>query len=343
MCLYRYAYVGIDAEPYQAARSEYRVLPESSGIINTRKQYISKHLSPYNPGMTSPDIENVDRPLIGIAWMLATMFWFVSLDSMAKYLMQSYPVVQVVWARFFFHVIVVLIAMGFNARLQIKSQSIVLQCARSFFMLTTTALFFFGLHFLPLATASTIMFVSPIFVTILSVFLLGEKVGVRRWAGVIAGFAGALVVVRPGFQGFDWSALFVLAAAFTHAFYQIFTRKARLYDSPITSLFYTGLIGALVMSGVAPFYWQSVAVSDYLLLILLGVTGGIGHLCLIRAFRSAPASVVAPFSYSSLVWATLFGYVLFSDLPDRWTLIGAGLIISSGLYILHRERVARER
>jgi len=292
--------------------------------------------------MTASEIDNTDRPLIGIAWMLVTMFWFVSLDSMAKYLMQSYPVAQVVWARFFFHVVFVMIAMGFSVRQQIKTQSIILQCARSFFMLTTTVLFFVGLHFLPLATASTIMFVSPIFVTILSVFLLGEKVGVRRWAGVIAGFTGAIVVVRPGFQGFDWSALFVLAAAFTHAFYQIFTRKARLYDSPITSLFYTGLVGAVLMTGVVPFYWQAVAVSDYLLLVSLGLAGGVGHLCLIRAFQSAPASVVAPFSYSSLIWATLYGYILFSDLPDQWTLIGASLIIGSGLYIFHRERVTRE-
>jgi len=292
--------------------------------------------------MTTSEIDNTDRPLIGIAWMLVTMFWFVSLDSMAKYLMQSYPVAQVVWARFFFHVVFVMIAMGFSVRQQIKTQSIILQCARSFFMLTTTVLFFVGLHFLPLATASTIMFVSPIFVTILSVFLLGEKVGVRRWAGVVAGFTGAIVVVRPGFQGFDWNALFVLAAAFTHAFYQIFTRKARLYDSPITSLFYTGLVGAVLMTGVAPFYWQTVAVSDYLLLVSLGLAGGVGHLCLIRAFQNAPASVVAPFSYSSLIWATLYGYILFSDLPDRWTLIGASLIIGSGLYIFHREQVTRE-
>jgi len=292
--------------------------------------------------MSSPDTENTDRPLIGIAWMLITMFWFVSLDAMAKYLMQSYPVAQVVWARFFFHVIFVLIAMGFNGGLQIRSQSIVLQCARSIFMLTTTVLFFIGVHLLPLATASTIMFVSPIFVTILSIFLLEEKVGVRRWAGVATGFVGAMVVVRPGFEGFDWSMLFVLTAALTHAFYQIFTRKARLYDSPITSLFYTGLVGALVMTAVVPYQWQSVEGSDYFLLASLGAAGGIGHLCLIRAFRSAPASVVAPFSYTSLIWATLFGYILFSDLPDRWTLIGACLIISSGLYILHRERVTRE-
>lgn len=274
--------------------------------------------------------------------MLVTMFWFVSLDAMAKYLMQSYPVAQVVWARFFFHVIVVLIAMGLNARLQIRSQSIVLQCSRSLFMLTTTVLFFVGVHLLPLATAATIMFVSPIFVTILSIFLLAEKVGVRRWAGVAAGFVGAVIVVRPGLQGFDWSMMFVLAAAFTHAFYQIYTRKVRLYDSPITSLFYTGLVGALVMTVVVPFHWQSVELSDYLLLVSLGVSGGVGHLCLIRAFRSAPASVVAPFSYTSLIWASLFGYVLFSDLPDRWTLIGACLIIGSGLYIFHRERVTRK-
>ena len=106
----------------------------------------------------------------------------------------------------------------------------------------------------------------------------------------------------------------------------------------MTSLFYTSILGAVVASGVAPFYWQTVAELDWLLFVFAGFAGAIGHLCLIRAFRHAPASVVAPFSYSSLIWATLFGFVLFGDLPDRWTLVGAAMIVGSGLYIYHRER-----
>jgi len=275
--------------------------------------------------------------------MLATMFWFVTLDSTAKYLMQSYPVAQVIWARFFFHVLFVVILMGPQVVRRIKSQSLVHQCLRSLFMFTTTVLFFFGISFLPLTTASTIMFMSPVILTVLSIPLLGEKVGPRRWMGIIIGFAGAVVVMRPGSGSLELSILIVLAAAFTHAMYQVFTRKLGTRDAPMTSLFYTGITGALVMSVVAPFVWQPVATFDWLLFVFAGIAGGIGHLCLIRAFRQAPASVVAPFSYSSLLWATAFGYVLFGDLPDAWTLSGAALIIGSGLYIFHREQTLKRQ
>jgi len=275
--------------------------------------------------------------------MLATMFWFVTLDSTAKFLMQSYPVTQVIWARFFFHLIFVAILMGRQLPTQIRSQWLSHQYLRSFFMFATTVLFFVGIHFLPLTTAATIMFLSPIIVTMLSIPLLGEKVGVRRWIGIAVGFAGALVVIRPGSESLQLSILVVLAAAFTNAMYQVFTRKLRAQDGPMTSLFYTAIIGAAVSSAVAPFYWQPVAAFDWLLFLFAGIAGCIGHLCLIRAFRSAPASVVAPFSYSSLLWATLFGFVLFGDLPDGWTLAGAALIIGSGLYIFHREHSLKRR
>ena len=289
--------------------------------------------------MSAPDspAEPADRPLLGIAWMLATMFWFVTLDSTAKYLMQSYPVVQVIWARFFFHLVFVAILMGRHLPRQVRSQWPGQQYLRSFFMFATTVLFFSGLHILPLATAATIMFLSPILVTMLSIPLLGEKVGMRRWIGIVIGFAGALVVMRPGTDSLQLGILVVLAAAFTHALYQVSTRKLRSRDGPITTLFYTALVGAAVTSTAVPFYWEPVALSAWPLFVFAGLAGCIGHLCLIRAFRCAPASVVAPFSYSSLLWATLFGFVLFGDLPDSWTLAGAALIIGSGLYIFHRE------
>jgi len=282
--------------------------------------------------------ESADRPLIGIAWMLATMFWFVTLDSTAKYLMQTYPVAQVIWARFFFHVIFVALLMGRGLTAQIKSRSWPHQSLRSLFMFLTTVLFFVGISILPLATASTIMFMAPIIVTILSIPLLGEKVGVRRWIGIVIGFAGALVVMRPGSDSLQLSVLVVLAAALTHALYQIFTRKLRVHDSQLTSLFYTGIVGAVAMSVAVPAFWQPVATPDWGLFVFAGIAGGIGHLCLIRAFQNAPVSVVAPFSYSSLLWAILFGFVLFGELPGPWTLGGAALIICSGLYIYHREQ-----
>jgi len=292
---------------------------------------------------SASSLRSTDNHLLGIAWMLATMFWFVTLDSTAKYLMQSYPVTQVIWARFFFHVVFVVLLMGRQLGVHVRSQSLKHQSLRSLFMFTTTVLFFIGISLLPLATAATIMFMSPVILTILSIPLLGEKVGPRRWVGIAIGFAGAVVIMRPGSESFQLSILIVLAAAFTHAIYQIFTRKLGTRDRPITSLFYTGITGALAMTVVAPFYWQPVAVSDWPLFVFAGIAGGIGHLCLIRAFRQAPASVVAPFSYSSLLWATSFGYLLFGDLPDAWTLSGAAMIIASGLYIFHREQTLKRQ
>ena len=291
----------------------------------------------------APLTPSADRPLIGIAWMLVTMFWFVTLDSTAKYLMQSYPVVQVIWARFFFHVIFVAMLMGRRLPGQIKSRSWPQQCLRSLFMLMTTVLFFVGISILPLATASTIMFMAPIIVTILSIPLLGERVGVRRWVGIVIAFTGALIVMRPGSESLQLSVLVVLAAAFTHALYQILTRKLRAHDSQMTALFYTGIVGAVATSAVVPVFWEPVATLDWLLFVFAGIAGGIGHLCLIRAFQNAPVSVVAPFSYSSLLWAILFGFVLFGDLPGPWTLSGAALIICSGLYIFHREQRLKQR
>jgi len=288
-------------------------------------------------------LKSSDSHLLGIAWMLAAKFWFVTLDSTAKYLMQSFPVVQVIWARFFFHLLFVILLMGPQLVSRIKSQSLLHQGMRSLFMFTTTVLFFVGISLLPLTTASTIMFMSPVIVTILAIPLLGEKVGVRRWIGIAIGFAGALVVMRPGTDSLQLSILVVLAAAVTHALYQVFTRKLGTRDSPMTSLFYTALIGALVSTVVVPFYWQPVVAFDWLLFVFAGVAGGIGHLCLIRAFRLAPASVVAPFSYSSLLWATASGFLLFGDLPDTWTLTGAALIIASGLYIFHREQAIKRQ
>ncbi|MFT5505076.1 MAG: drug/metabolite transporter (DMT)-like permease [Gammaproteobacteria bacterium] len=275
--------------------------------------------------------------------MLATMLWFVILDSTAKYLMQSYPVVQVIWARFFFHIIFVLILMAPQVAKEIKSQSLKYQILRSIFMFVTTALFFIGISTLPLTTGSTIMFMTPIILTILSIPMLGEKVGLRRWLGIATGFAGALVVIRPTGENLQLSVLVILLAAVTHALYQVFTRKLGSRDKPVTSLFYTGVVGAVVTSVVAPFYWQPVANLDWLLFIFAGIAGGIGHLCMIRAFRSAPASVVAPFSYSSLLWATLSGFVLFGNLPDGSTLAGASMIIGSGLYIFYREQAAKQK
>lgn len=277
---------------------------------------------------------------IGILWMLATMFCFILLDTVMKHLLESYSLVQVTWGRFFFATLVAVAACGPRIGTLVVTRAPGLQLSRSLLLMTTTGVFNAGIRTTPLATATTIMFMSPILVTLLSMPLLGEKVGWRRWAGIVLGFAGAIIVVRPwqeGLGGTGSGMLLLLVAALLNANYQILTRKVR-HDDPLTSLLYTAAAGALVTSAMVPWFWVWPTAFDWLLLVLTGVAGGIGHLCLIRAFRQAPASVVAPFTYSSLIWAALFGFAIWGDWPDLWTWCGAAVIIGSGLYIFHRER-----
>jgi drug/metabolite transporter (DMT)-like permease len=156
---------------------------------------------------------------------------------------------------------------------------------------------------------------------------------------VAAGFVGALVIVRPGTEGFNHGALFLLVAALVNSVYQLATRRVSQNDSPNISFFYTALAGAVVSTLFVPFHWQTPQSMDWLLLVSMGVFGGIGHLFLIFAFDRAPAAVVAPFAYSALIWASIAGFMLFDEIPDFWTVFGAFIISASGLYIFHRERV----
>jgi drug/metabolite transporter (DMT)-like permease len=280
----------------------------------------------------------------GILWMLATMFCFIALDAIMKHLMESYSLVQVTWARFFFATIIAGLVCGRHIARLAASRHPKQQLLRSVLLMSTTGMFNAGIRTTPLATGTTIMFLSPILVTVLAIPLLGEKVGLRRWTGVIFGFLGALIVVRPweeGLGAYGHGVFFLLAAAFLNANYQILTRKVR-GDDPLTSLLYTAAAGAVVTSAMVPWFWTWPTAFDWLLLMASGLAGGLGHLFLIRSFRVAPASVVAPFSYSSLLWAALFGFFVWGDWPELWTWAGAAIIIGSGLYIFHRERLAHE-
>lgn len=275
----------------------------------------------------------------GVLWMLLTTLFFVSLDATAKYLVAHYPVVEVVWARFVFHMGFVVVVLARRLRIHAFTRRPGLQLARSLLLLTTTLLFFFGVKLLPLADASAIMFLSPILITVLAIPLLREQVGPRRWAAVIVGFIGALIVVRPGSDVMGAGAWLLLAAACCNALYQLITRKLRVADGPLTTLLYTALVGAVLLTLAVPAVWVAPQPAHWPLFALLGVFGGAGHFTLIKSFQRAPAATVAPLSYTSLVWAVGFGYLLFGDLPDRWTVLGAAVIAGGGLYILHRERV----
>lgn len=279
--------------------------------------------------------ENIPR---GIMLMLATTLFFILIDTCGKYLMETLPLTQVVWGRFFFHFLAVAVLLGPRLGIVWRSGRPGLQVFRSALLLVTTFLFFAGIRELPLAMASSIMFLSPILVTALSVPLLKETIGRRRTIGVFVGLIGALIIVRPGLGEVPLAALYFVAAAVTNALYQLTTRMLRESDDAFTTLLYTALVGTVLASAAVPAAWQPPTAFDWMVMAAMGFCGALGHYTLILAFRSAPPSALMPFAYSGLVWATLFGFLIFASLPDTYTIIGAAVIAGSGFYIFRREQ-----
>ncbi|MBC8267857.1 MAG: DMT family transporter [Rhodospirillaceae bacterium] len=284
--------------------------------------------------------DNIPR---GIFLMLTTTLFFILIDTFAKQLSQTLPVTEVVWARFFFHLLVVLMLLGRRTVHYAHTSRPVLQIFRSTMLLMTTFLFFIGIRQIDLAMASSIMFLSPILITALSAPLLGEQIGLRRVLGVLAGLTGALIIVRPGLGEVPLTALYFVAAACSNALYQLTTRMLRQSDDAYTTLLYTALIGVMLATLAAPTQWIAPTLVDWGLMVAMGTCGALGHFTLIKAFQSAPPSALMPFAYSGLIWATLFGYLVFGNLPDRYTILGALIITASGVYIFHREQQAAKR
>ena len=282
-------------------------------------------------------------PSLGVLWMLLATFLFVSLDSIAKHLVQHYPVPQVVWARYCFHLLFLLILLNRRVVQIMVTHRLRLQCLRSIMLLLATAFYFWGLRYVPIAKAASIMMVSPIIVTTLSVPLLKESVGIHRWLGVLAGFAGALIILKPGGDILMLAALLPLGAAIMYALYQISTRLLSQTDSPLTTLIYTSLFGALLASCAVPFVWTTPDAKGWALMGMTGLLGGLGHFSLIKAFQHSHAAVISPFGYTSLLWAVLYGIILFGEYPQAKTLAGAAIILGSGLYLFHRERSIAQR
>lgn len=268
------------------------------------------------------------------------------MNATAKTLTVDYPLVQVVWARFAGHFICMTLLFwpGRGWRLFASARP-GLQFARGAIMFASNGCYIAALSTVALATASAIMFTAPLMVTALSVPLLGERVGLRRWSAVLAGFVGALIIIRPGADapGFDATGLGILLLLFSasaFAIYQLLTKRLADRDSPETMIVHTALIAALVMSAVVPFHFVApMAAVDWFLFAALGVIGGFTQYFVIKALDCAPASVVSPYGYGELLGAALLGYAIFGDFPDSWTWLGAAVIVASGLYIAYREGV----
>jgi drug/metabolite transporter (DMT)-like permease len=262
------------------------------------------------------------------------------LNASTKYLSQSYPVLEITWARYAGHFLFMLIAFAPRRGIQLLASSQpVLQLVRSTLLCVSTLVFIAGLASVMLPTATAISFTGPLIVTALAPLVLGEAVGRHRWIAIIIGFIGAIVVVRPGLDPAYEGALLIFAGAFAGALYQLLTRKLAAHDPAETSITYIALAGFVLTSIPLPFIWQTpVSVWDALVFAALGFFGGFGHYFLVRAFELAPAPVVAPLNYGQLIGATLLGIIVFGQLPDLWTWLGAAIIAGSGLFMLWGER-----
>mgnify|MGYP003344976223 FL=1 len=211
---------------------------------------------------------------------------------------------------------------------------------RSTLLAGVTLMFFLAVSHLPLADVTAVSFATPLIVTALGALVLGETVGARRWTAVFIGFCGVLIIVRPT-GTVHWAVFVTLAMAAGNAVFQILTRVASRYDSPHTSASYTAIVGAIVLTAVAPFVWKTPDLLGWVLHVLIGLAGGVGHYALASAYNQAPASTLAPFTYLQLVWITIAGLVVFGDFPDGWTILGAAIVVASGIYVFYRE--ARRR
>ena len=283
-----------------------------------------------------------DRPFRGIALILTSTIFLGCSDVTAKYLSATLPSIEIAWIRFLVFSLIMVPAMLPGTRLfALRTERPGLQVMRGIALLSSSLFFISGLRFLPIAEASATGFIAPLFVTALSIALLGEKVGVRRWLATITGLIGVLIILRPGSSAFHPAAFFPIVSALAWAGTLIMTRMMSGRERAITTMTWSAITGVCVISALVPLVWVTPSWHDILFGIFIGIASTAGQWIVVLAFRYADASVLAPFSYTQLVWVSVLGFFVFGELPDLWTIAGAAVIVCSGLYTAHRERVRR--
>ena len=292
--------------------------------------------------MRTPLSFNSHSSTLAPIYMILGMLLVPLMDGTAKLLVLEYPVAQVVWGRYFFHLLTLLpLFWLLKVKLSLRPAKPALQLTRALFLLGDTALFFAALSFIPLANGKAVFFVSPLIMTALAPFILSEKVGFHRWAAVLVGFAGTAFILRPEATGELWGYILAFGSAAFYALYLLLTRKLSQGTAPLNTLLFTAVIGTLIMSLLLPFFWVTPDLEGLALMIITGLLGTCSHYFLIKALEAGDASSLAPFSYAEIISATLFGLVVFGHLPGPMTWIGITIVIASGLYIFHRERVRK--
>lgn len=279
----------------------------------------------------------IEDPLRGIALMVAATVCFSLSDAMAKYLVTSVPAIEIAWIRYIVFTLIAFMPVMRSGRAVVVTRRPRLQVLRGLGIVTSSVFFIMALGHLPLAEAAAMSFASPLFITVLAVPLLSEIVDGAAWLSVVAGFVGVLIVVRPGLGGFHPAAILVLLSSASWAVSMILTRRSAGTERPTATLLWTAATGLLLLSVLVPFVGVPITFSRLGFAILLGAVASCGQALAVLAYRHAGASVLAPMSYGQLIWSSLLGFLAFGAVPDAWTLVGASIIVASGLTIIRRE------
>ena len=280
-----------------------------------------------------------DQAVKGILVLVLATLLFATQDAITKHLISSLPVAQLMFVRYFFFALFALFYASRKKGLRqvFHSSWPKLQVLRGLLIAGEMALFAFTLRYLGIAEMHTIFACFPLIITVLSVPMLGEQVGWRRWLAVSIGFVGTVIIIQPGSGVFSPFAMTALACAFMFAVYNIITRKVSRQDSLETSLLYFGVVGFVASLLVVPFYWQAMSNSEALWLLAISIISILSHLLLSRSLELAPAVILQPFNYFILVWAMIIGYSFYGEILETTTIMGASLVIGSGVYIARRE------
>ncbi|MFN3231734.1 MAG: DMT family transporter [Alphaproteobacteria bacterium] len=284
-------------------------------------------------------IDPHENRTLGIILMLGAFLAYTGIDAQSKVMAEiGYHAIFITWGRLVAQLVLMVPYMIQTGLPGLKSRRLDLQIARGLCMLVAGVLFVMGLGHLPLATMTAINFVSPFIITILAMIVLKEAVGIHRWLAIVIGFTGAMIVIRPGTEAFSVASLYGLGAALFWATSIIVTRVVQRYDSSMLTIFYTIIVGIGGSSFLVIEYWKEVNLLAMVFLFGMAVCSTVGQLLMNGALKQTSPAVLAPLNYSQLLWAGLVGAIVFSEFPDRWTWVGAGVIVISGLYVWHRER-----
>jgi len=280
----------------------------------------------------------------GLLLMALGMFLFSAVDTQAKFLTETLHPIQVVWTRQLGLLAGTVALLAMNGTALFRTKHLPLQVLRGAMAATSAALFIFAVRYVPLADAVAVSFVAPFIVTLLGALFLREPVGVRRWTAVAAGFLGTVIVLRPGLGMVHPAAFLVIAAATLFALRQILSRVLADSDRTATTVAYTALVGSLLLTVPLPFVWQTPASGlELTLCVSIAAMAGVAEVLVIKALEIALAVVVAPVQYTLIIWGTIYGFLVFGQLPDLWTWVGTAIIVVTGLYMLRREQLAARR